>query len=73
MASGQQDQALMPVGGSGGLMLPPAPRPPTKRKVAVLDEDEYTANLESIIERDFFPELSKLESKVAWLQVRHQT
>jgi protein DGCR14 len=31
-------------------------------------QDEYTATLEAIIERDFFPELAKLQSKVAWLQ-----
>ncbi|PRW50786.1 DGCR14 [Chlorella sorokiniana] len=48
-------------------MPPPPPRPP-KRKEVVLDEDEYTATLEAIIERDFFPELPKLESKIAWLQ-----
>ena len=50
-------------------MLPPPPRAP-KRKEVVLEEDEWTATLEAIIERDFFPELAKLESKVAWLQVR---
>lgn len=49
-------------------MLPPPPRAP-KRKEMVLEEDEWTATLEAIIERDFFPELAKLESKVAWLQV----
>lgn len=32
---------------------------PAKRKKTVLDEDEYTNALEVIIERDFFPELTK--------------
>jgi protein DGCR14 len=57
------------VGGAGGLMLPPPPRLPAKRKEVVLEEDDWTATLEAIIERDFFPELPKLESKIAWLQV----
>ena len=56
-------------GGAGGLMLPPPPRLPAKRKEVVLEEDDWTATLEAIIERDFFPELPKLESKIAWLQV----
>jgi hypothetical protein len=51
------------------LMLPPPPRPP-KRKEVVLDEDDWTQKLEGIIERDFFPELGKLQSKVEWLEVR---
>lgn len=35
----------------------------------VLEEDEWTSTLEAIIERDYFPELGKLQSKLAWLQV----
>ena len=55
---------------SGDLALMPPPPPRAKRPVAVLEEDEWTAKLEALIERDFFPELGKLESKVQWLQVR---
>ena len=34
-----------------------------KRKVKVLDEDEYVEKLEKIIERDFFPEIDKLKAR----------
>lgn len=48
-------------------MPPPAP---LGRKQVVLDEDEYTEKLEAIIERDFFPDLPKMQNKLEWLQVR---
>ena len=35
-----------------------------KRKVNVMDEEEYVAKVEKIIERDFFPELDKLKAQV---------
>ena len=35
-----------------------------KRKVNVMDEEEYVAKVEKIIERDFFPELDKLKDQV---------
>ena len=59
------------------LMPPPAPRPPKRFRPApppppppdtVLDEDEWLAKMEGIIERDFFPELAHLQNKVAWLE-----
>ncbi|KAL6781932.1 hypothetical protein ACKKBF_B09985 [Auxenochlorella protothecoides x Auxenochlorella symbiontica] len=50
-----------------GSMPPPSPRAPRRRE-AVLEEDEWVARAEAIIERDFFPELSKLEGKVQWLE-----
>lgn len=50
------------------LMPPPAPRPP-KPKVKVLDEDEWTEKIEAIIQRDFFPDVPKLQNKLEWLQV----
>lgn len=34
-------------------------------KKAVLEEDEYVSALGAIIERDFFPDLSKLKSQKA--------
>ncbi|KAK9806094.1 hypothetical protein WJX72_001140 [[Myrmecia] bisecta] len=63
----------MQVGGQPGsattLMLPPAPRPAAARKPAVvLDEDDWTEKIERIIERDFFPDLPKLQNKLEWLQ-----
>jgi len=52
-------------------MPPPAPRSaPSRRAPAVLDEDEWTEQLEAIIERDYFPDKAKLENKLEWLQVR---
>lgn len=50
---GERALAVAAAGGSQlaelGAMLPPPARPP-KRKQVVLDEDEWTANLEAIIE-----------------------
>lgn len=50
-------------------MLPPPPvaRRKKKKKV-VLAEDEWVSQLEAIIERDFFPEIPKLQSKLEWLK-----
>lgn len=63
------------VEGNHGLMLPPPSLPPTsgravnpRPKALVLDEDEWALQLEGIIERDFFPDIPKLQSKLEWLQ-----
>ena len=64
-----QDQ----VGSAGKrLMAPPLPRAPggSLRKPLVLEEEEWAEALEAIIERDFFPDIPKLQSKLEWLQVR---
>ena len=45
--------------------LPPVAR--TRARVEALDEDEWVTKLEGIIERDFFPEIPKLQSKLEWL------
>ncbi len=50
--------------------MPPPPARLPKRKQIVLDEDEWTSKMEAIIERDFFPELPKLEAKLQWLEVK---
>jgi protein DGCR14 len=47
-------------------MPPPAPRPP-KRKV-VLEEDAYSEAIEAIIERDFFPDVPKMQNQLEWLE-----
>lgn len=49
-------------------MPPPAPRAP-KQEIKVLDEDEWTEKIEAIIQRDYFPDVPKLENKLEWLQV----
>lgn len=40
-----------------------------RQKALVLDEDEWASQLDAIIERDFFPDVPKLQSKLEWLQV----
>jgi hypothetical protein len=54
-------------------MAPPPPRAPAEAprwKPLVLEEEEWAEALESIIERDFFPDIPKLQSKLEWLQAR---
>ena len=41
-----------------------------KRKVKVMDEDEYVEKVEKIIERDFFPELEKLKAQSDYMDAR---
>ena len=50
---------------------PPARRSGQKRQreQTLLDEDEWTDRIEAIIQRDFFPDLPKLQNKLEWLQV----
>jgi len=43
-----------------------------KRKVKVLDEDEYVERVEKIIERDFFPELDKLKAQNDYIEAREK-
>ncbi|CAI9754495.1 unnamed protein product [Fraxinus pennsylvanica] len=38
------------------------------RDSTVLDEDTYVAVIEKIIERDFFPDIPKLQDRLDWLQ-----
>ncbi|KAL0030117.1 hypothetical protein WJX79_008897 [Trebouxia sp. C0005] len=49
---------------------PPARRSGQKRQreQTLLDEDEWTDRIEAIIQRDFFPDLPKLQNKLEWLQ-----
>jgi protein DGCR14 len=55
-------------GAPRSLMPPPAPRPPKRRRERVLEEGAWVAALAGIIERDYFPELGRLQEKVAWLE-----
>lgn len=52
-------------------MPPPPARRGQKRQheQTVLDEDEWTDRIEAIIQRDYFPDLPKLQNKLEWLQV----
>ena len=45
-----------------------ARRGPSRETATVLDEDEYTARLEAIIERDYFPDLRSNRLKAALLE-----
>lgn len=46
---------------------PVAEIPRSKQKTRVLDEDEFVKSLSAIIQRDFFPDLPKLRSHVAFM------
>ena len=43
-----------------------------KRRINVLDEDDYVEKVEEIIERDFFPELEKLKAQNEYIEARER-
>ena len=57
--------------GAVSSMHPPPARRGQKRQheQTLLDEDEWTDRIEAIIQRDYFPDLPKLQNKLEWLQV----
>ncbi|OWM79758.1 splicing factor ESS-2 homolog [Punica granatum] len=60
-----QDDGQSPANPSNSSSI--TPRNPRKRSM-VLDEDTYVAAIEKIIERDFFPDISKLRDRLDWLE-----
>eukprot|EP00967_Tisochrysis_lutea_P025419 scaffold29347_cov22-Tisochrysis_lutea.AAC.1 len=65
----EQERALMPPPpprtSHAHLLLKPGEDGPPKQ---VLDEDEYVAHIEAIVERDYFPDIPKLRSQLEWEQ-----
>lgn len=71
----RKQQQQQPGGGGGGsgreLMPPPAPRAPrpgARKAAEALDEETFVEAMGEIIERDFFPELPRLQRQVKWLE-----
>ncbi|XP_071066025.1 splicing factor ESS-2 homolog isoform X2 [Dasypus novemcinctus] len=67
-----------PGASAGALLLPEAPGPGRKRaagtakavtsKQRVLDEEEYIEGLQTVIQRDFFPDVEKLQAQKEYLE-----
>ncbi|XP_064218905.1 splicing factor ESS-2 homolog isoform X1 [Aotus nancymaae] len=67
-----------PGASASSLLIPAASRPPRKReageagaatsKQRVLDEEEYIEGLQTVIQRDFFPDVEKLQAQKEYLE-----
>jgi hypothetical protein len=53
---------VLPSRSNGSSAMPPPP-PRRRNNKSVLHEDHYTAAMADIIERDFFPDLAKLQNQ----------
>lgn len=62
--SAGSENALPKSANSSSQITPTNPR----NQSTVLDEDTYVAAIEKIIERDFFPDISKLRDRLDWLE-----
>lgn len=67
MASAGSTQALIKRREDEVARMPPPPSKRVKRPSEVLDEDEYTDALSSIIERDYFPGLREAQAQEEYL------
>lgn len=73
-ASGGASTALVAVGQAGKGAMAPPPLPGKAKAVPrrqVLEEEEYYEKLGKIIERDFFPDLPKLELQLKVRPLSH--
>ncbi|OAY33020.1 splicing factor ESS-2 homolog [Manihot esculenta] len=57
-------QHALQISNTSSIRTPVNPR----KRPTVLDEDTYVAAIEKIIERDFFPDISKLRDRLDWLE-----
>lgn len=62
-----QSMALQKRSAETALMPPPPPPKRLKRPPKVLSEDDYTAAIATIIERDFYPELGEMRKQTQYL------
>lgn len=61
--------ASSPSSSSRALVVPePISKKRAKPKETVLDEDTYIDALQTIIRRDFYPDLPKLEAQLEWME-----
>lgn len=61
-------QALTLTSGSGRTSSRPPLSKKRKSSQITIDEDTYVASIEKIVERDFFPDIPKLQNRLEWLE-----